>query len=106
MYTTLEECYQCEGVAKAAQTGIVGFDRRFKLQRIYEANDCNLMSEKEGGLTIPNVAELIVTVFLSAVVGEACTHRHIGVQKREKYPNVIVERRVEMPATMKQHMIF
>ena len=73
MYTTLDECYQCEGVAKAAQTGIVGFDRRFKLQRIYEANDCNLMSEKEGGLTIPNVAELVVTVLFGAVVGEACT---------------------------------
>jgi hypothetical protein len=64
------------------------------------------MSEKEGRLTIPNVAELIVTVFLSAVVGEACTHRQIGVQKREKYPNVIVDRRVEMPATKKQHMFF
>lgn len=41
------------------------------------------MSEEGGGLTIPNVAELKVTVFLSAVVGEACTHRQIGVQQRE-----------------------
>jgi hypothetical protein len=83
VHTTLDRCYQCEGAARAAQlalldsTGVSSCDVNMRCELLA------LTSKEGGGLTIPNVAELKVTVFLSAVVGEACTHRQIGVQQRE-----------------------